>query len=356
MYRNFLLFLVIVSVPSSVLCQQGTTPVIVSEARKIPFDDRIEALGTLKANESVVLTAAVTETVTGVHFEDGQRVEAGQILIEMTNAEEHAQLEEVQFRVEEAKRQLNRVRPLTKSGSAPASLADERNREYETAKAQLRAIESRLADRLVKAPFDGVIGLRNISVGSLVSPGDKIATLDDDNVMKLDFSVPSTFLSELRKGMPITAKARAFAAQQFSGEVSSIDSRVDPVSRSIIIRALVPNENQILKPGLLMSVELIKNRRQAVVLPEEALMKEGNKNFVFVVEEKNGKRFAAQREVKIGSRRPGEVEIVSGVTEGDLVVTHGTFTVRPGGEVSITAREQGNKSLHEMLSGDKGKQ
>ena len=150
------------------------TPVIVAEASIKAFADRIEALGTLRANESVALTASVTETISALYFDDGARVSKGQVLVEMTSAEEHAQLEEGKALVEEARRQYHRVKSLETTGAAAKSLLDERSRELETARARLAVIESRLADRLIRAPFDGVIGLRTISVGALVEPGDLV--------------------------------------------------------------------------------------------------------------------------------------------------------------------------------------
>jgi membrane fusion protein (multidrug efflux system) len=174
--------------------------VIVAEARLEPVAERIEALGTLRANESVGITSNVTETISVVHFDDGQRVAEGAMLVEMTSAEEHALLEEAQARVAEAQSQYDRVRSLVAQRSASESLLDERKRDLDTARAMLVALESRLADRVVKAPFDGVVGLRNISRGALVEPGDLITTLDDDSVMKLDFTVPSLYLASTEAG------------------------------------------------------------------------------------------------------------------------------------------------------------
>jgi membrane fusion protein, multidrug efflux system len=186
----------------------AATPVIVAEARLEPVAERIEALGTLRANESVAITSNVTETISVVHFDDGQRVSEGDMLVEMTSAEEHALLEEAQARVAEAQSQYDRVRSLVAQRSASESLLDERKRDLDTARAVLVALESRLADRVVKAPFDGVVGLRNISRGALVEPGDLITTLDDDSVMKLDFTVPSLYLEQLKPGLQIQARGR----------------------------------------------------------------------------------------------------------------------------------------------------
>jgi len=345
---------ILVSVLSTALSvvavsQPAETPkaaVIAAEVSREQFVDRVEALGTLKANESVAVTANVTETVSAIHFDDGERVEKGQVLVEMTNAEEHALLEEAQARAGEAERQYGRVKSLVAQRSASESLLDERKRDLDTARALLVAIESRVADRLIKAPFAGVVGLRNISPGALVEPGDLISTLDDDSMMKLDFAVPSVFLPDLKAGLGITAKARAYGERTFHGKIRSIDSRVDPVTRSIRVRALIPNPDRTLKPGVLMQVELLRNPREALVIPEAGLMQLGREQYVMLVGE-GGK--VERRQVRAGARRPGQVEIVEGLAAGDRVITHGHDKVRPGQTVRIRAFDDGAKSLSQML-------
>ncbi|MGD8703478.1 MAG: efflux RND transporter periplasmic adaptor subunit [Desulfosarcina sp.] len=332
---------------------QQAVPVIVKAVVTDRFVDRVEALGTLRANETVVLTATVAEIVTAVHFEDGQRVNAGSILIEMTNEEEHALIEEERSTLTEAKKQYDRLRPLVERGAASTSLLDQRRREYDTAKARLRAIESRLRDRLIIAPFGGVVGLRNVSVGALIEPGDVITTLDDDSVMKLDFTVPSIVLATLKTGLPIVATSPAFAGRQFEGIVASINSRIDPVTRSIVVRAVLPNPERLLKPGLLMQVALLKNPRDVLVIPEEALIPSGRDNHVLVVDRSAEPTVARRRQVVTGSRRPGEVEIVAGLEAGELVVVDGTLRARPGQPVTITAVDGGDEPLAHLLNRDR---
>lgn len=321
--------------------------VIVAEAHESDFVDRTEALGTLKANESVALTVNVTETVTAIHFDDGQRVGKGQVLVEMTSGEEHAQLEEARANLDEAKRQYDRVRQLESQGIEAQSLLDLRRREVDTAHARLAAIESRLADRLIKAPFPGVLGLRNTSVGALVDVGDTITTLDDDSVMKLEFAVPSTYLASLHPGLSIRARTRAYGERVFEGKVKVVDSRVDPVNRSVLVRALIPNPQTILKPGMLMTVELLRNPRKTLVIPESALMPSSGEQFVMRVE---GARMLAQkRRVEIGARRPGEVEVIGGLQAGDLVITHGMEKARLGEPVRIKGRQDAGVPMSELL-------
>lgn len=320
--------------------------VIVAPARLIEFADRIEALGTLAAYESVDLTATVTETISIIHFDDGDRVEKDQVLVEMTSREEHAQLEEASATVNEASRQYQRIKPLASEGSAAKSLLDERQREWHTARARLAAIESRLADRLIKAPFDGIVGLRDLSVGALVQPGDLITTLDDDRVMKLEFPVSATYLEVLHPGLEVVAISRAFAGRNFSGTVKAVDSRIDPVTRSIRVRALLPNPEHLLRPGMLIHVELLKRPRKALVIPEEALQPLGKQQFVFVVTTDST---VEKRALRIGARRPGLVEVVEGLATGEQVVTHGHMKIRPGAAVTITAIDDGSLPLSGLL-------
>jgi membrane fusion protein (multidrug efflux system) len=322
--------------------------VIVSEARIEHFVDRLEALGTLRAIESVTLTVSVTETISAIHFDDGDRVEKDQILVEMTSAEEHAQLEEARALKDEGYRQFRRVQSLEAQGTAAKSLLDERRREWETARARLAAIESRLADRLIRAPFAGVVGLRDLSVGALVEPGDPVTTLDDDALMNLDFEVPSTYLQTLRPGLSVSATAHAFPGRVFTGEVKAIGSRIDPATRSIRVRAVLPNPDRVLKPGLLMQVELLKNPRDALVIPEEALVPLGDRQSVLLVDTANGNA-VVRREIRIGARRPGEVEVLDGLTVGDRVISHGTLKVRPGQQVSIAAVDDGSTPYDQLL-------
>ncbi len=321
--------------------------VIVSEAQSALWFDHIEALGTLRANETVLLTASVTDTVTKIHFDDGQRVEKGFVLAEMTDEEESALVREMTARVSEAKKQYQRLKDLPKTGAVSESLYDQREREYRAAKAQLEAMKSRLRDRLIIAPFSGILGLRNISVGALVEPGDEIVTITDDSVMKLDFAVPAVFLNSLEPGLSIVAQSAAFPHRTFEGTVSSIDSRVNESTRSIIVRARIPNEERLLKPGLLLSVDLRYRNRQAIQIPEEALIPSGDSNFILVVDKNSS--LTEKRQVVIGNRQVGKVEVVKNLQEGELVITHGTMAARPGLPVSIRAIQQENESVKEIL-------
>ena len=354
-YKSLSILIIVLSL--SVHAQNKTappTPVIVTVTQVKDFSDKVEALGTLRANESVDLTSSVTEIVTKISFEDNQRVLQGDVLLEMDVAQELAEMAEQKIFMSEAQRQVNRLTPLVKKGAASASLLDENRSELEGAKARLKAIQSRIDQRIVKAPFNGVLGLRNISVGALVQPGLIIATIDDDSLMKLDFSVPEVFLSTLKPGVIIEAKTKAYPDKVFEGHIAFVDSRINPGTRSIGARALINNTEKVLKPGLLMQVELQKNPRKALLIPEEALTANGPDNFVFVVNESEGLISAQRRKVILGARQFGEVEIVSGLQQGEQIVTHGNLRVRPGAPLKITAIEKNSETLNQLLNNNGG--
>lgn len=339
-----------VAIASADAWAQAATPVIVEEAVRDRFVDRVEALGTLRANESVTLRSTVTERIVTLRFTDGQRVKAGDVLVEMTADEERALLQEARSVLEEAQRQYDRVRALVRNNYAADSQLDERRRTVETAQARVAAIESRLIERQIVAPFSGIVGLRMISVGALADPDTPITTLHDDSVMKLDFSVPATFLTTLQPGLAIVARSAALENQTFRGTVASIDNQIDPVTRSIVARAIIPNPDAVLRPGLLMSVELQKRPREAVVVGEETLMPAGSDTFVMVVDSSGDKPVVKRRRVEVGGRRPGSVEIVSGLEAGEMVVSHGGLKVRDGQAVTIRAVKKPDEPLDHLLT------
>lgn len=320
--------------------QDRPVDVIVQTVKSVGIETPIEAIGTLRANESIVLTANVNKKITRINFEDGQRVKQGQILVEMTSHEERALLDEARVNSDEARRQWERVDALAKSGAASQSLLDQRLREYEAAQARYNALESRLKDLLLQAPFSGVVGLRETSVGALVSPGQVITTLNDDSKMKLDFTVPSVFLSSLVVGLEVKASTRDLPGQELTGQVTSIDNQVDPVTRAIRVRALLDNPEHKLKQGMLMQVVLHTRERDALVISEAALMPMASNNFVFVTKQQDNKIVVERRQVEIGQRLVGKVEILSGLAADEVVVTQGVQKLRNGQSIKVLAEEK----------------
>lgn len=343
----------IVGFGSAVTAQQGgpETPVTVAvaEVRQSDFVNRVEALGTTRANETADITASVTEKVVEIRFDDGQKVAAGDVLVVLDSSEEQADLAAARAVLEERRLAYQRATQLERRQFTATAQLDERRAALRQAEAEIEAIRARLDDRTIRAPFDAVVGLRNISIGALVEPGDRITTLDDISVIKLDFNVPATYLSTLRPGLAINVRTAAFGDRTFSGTISGVDSRVDPVTRSIVARAIIPNPDGALRPGLLMTVQLLKSPRTSLVVPEEALVPRGRDNTVYVVDEAAGGVVEARR-VEIGGRRSGEVEVLEGLEAGEMVITHGTMRVRPGQKVEAMVVDGAATSVRDMLN------
>ena len=234
--------------------ERRPVPAVLASVSPDEFVDRIEAIGTLRSNESLIITAKVTETVRALHFEDGARVEEGAVLAELTSDEEAAQLAEARSTHAEASQQYDRVQKLFAEGTVSRSQLDRATADRDAARARVEALEARLADRLIRAPFAGVLGFREVSPGTLLQPGDTITTLDDVSVMKLDFSVPEVFLSTLRPGLEVLARSAAYPDRSFEGRVRTVESRVDPVTRAVTVRAELANPGELLRPGMLLTV------------------------------------------------------------------------------------------------------
>lgn len=329
---------------------QGPLPVIVAPVTVDEnFTDRAEALGTAKSNETVDITANVTEIVKEIHFEDGQQVQAGDLLVTLEKSEEEADLKASQALLDERKAAYKRAQDLERQQALSTATLEEREALLRQIEGDIEAIQSRIDDRVIKAPFDGILGLRNISPGTLVRPGDLITTIDDLSRIKVDFDVPSVFLSALKPGLKIEAKTEAFGDRIFTGIINTVNTRIDPVTRTVTARAVIPNEDGLLKPGLLMNIILYKNPRRAIMAPEEAMIQRGKKFFVFTVEERGGSLTAVEKEIKTGNRIPGMIEIIDGLEPDDKVIVHGLMQVRPGQEITIRAEETEDKTLGEML-------
>jgi membrane fusion protein (multidrug efflux system) len=309
--------------------------VIVTEAQVIDFPLTIEALGTARANESIEIRPLVSQQIVAIRFEEGERVEAGRVLVELQSAEARADVASARATLAESTSQLQRARKLYETKAVSTSELDQRLTRRDADKAALDAAEARLADTQVSAPFAGVLGLRNVSLGSYVTPDVVITTLDDTDPIKLDFAVPETVLARLEPGLSIVAKSAAWPGVDFAGRVESIDTRVDPVSRTLTVRALIPNAEARIRPGMFLTVTLLRDDVRALVIPETAIVPERSRRFVFVVGPDDT---VERREVKTGRRSPGLVEVTGGLSAGDLVVVEGTQKVIPGRAARIIER------------------
>ena len=269
----------------------GATPVVVSAVARAPFEDTLAAVGTAGADESILVTATVADRVVEILFEEGDFVEAGAVLLRLDAVEERAAL----------------------------------------AEARVDGALARLADREIRAPFAGVLGRRAVSLGAQVSPGSVITTLDDVDPIKLEFSIPESFLTALRVGAEVTARSAAYGAAPFVGQVTFLSPRVDPVTRAVAVRAAIANEDRRLCPGMLLTVDLMRDARESLMVLESALVPRGSTQQVYRVRD----GVADTVPVTLGVRRPGIVELIGGVAEGDVLVIEGAARLRPGAPVRV---------------------
>jgi membrane fusion protein (multidrug efflux system) len=308
---------------------QQPVGVVTAEAAPGDLGLEIEAIGNAVANESTEITSKTVNTVTAIHFSEGQLVKKGAVLVEFDSIQARAELAAAEAALAESRSQFKRSRELFDTKALSPSQLDQLEATLKSNEAKVAAAQSKVQDTIIRAPFSGRIGFRRISVGGLVSPGSVISTLDDTSVVKLDFTIPQAYMFALTPGLPITAQIAGVPNQSFTGKVTTLDSRVDPVTRSIIVRAELPNPKGLLKPGMFMTAKISAASTNALLIPEGAIVPEQGKSYVFVV--KDG--IASKREVTLGRRKPGQVQIVQGLSGGERVVVEGTQKVRDGGQV-----------------------
>lgn len=293
----------------------------------------MEAVGTSLARQSIKLVALASGRVQEIAFESGQRVAAGDVLLKLDDEIERADFAEAEATLNEATLALERAETLQKQNAVSQAALDEARSRKAVAEAELDRATRRLADRTVRAPFDGIVGLRQVDAGARIDDTTVITTLDDLSEIEIEFAVSETLYGSVALGQSVVATAAAYPDRRFEGSVTSIDSRIDQAGRSFKVRASLPNEDLALPAGMYMHVTLELDSRTAVLVPETAIVPEGGKSFVYVVRD----GVAEQREVTVGARRPGTVEIAGGVEAGDIVVVSGTQRLRNGAPVTIVA-------------------
>ena len=310
--------------------QRGPTGVItvVLEAQSIV--DEIEALGTARANESVEIKPRVASIVTRIGFTEGDTVRQGDVLVELENSEIRANLAVADAALTESRSLYERSQSLASTRAISEANLEQLRAAMQVDEATVEAARARLANTVIRAPFTGRVGLRRISPGGFVDTNTVITTLDDTDTIKLDFTIPETFLPVVQEDMEIAARSLVYPDREFEGRVDSVDTRLDPVSRSVQVRAVLPNADNVLKPGMFLTVDLKRDRGRQVVAPEEAIVPEGRDQFVYVVRD----GVAHKQRVVLGRRVPGAVVILEGAVAGDEVVSEGTQKVRDGAPVA----------------------
>ncbi|MEP3247192.1 MAG: efflux RND transporter periplasmic adaptor subunit [Sneathiella sp.] len=311
--------------------------VITASVRQQDLPRIVTAVGTLQAFESVDVTAKVTAKVEKILFEEGVYVERGSSLLQLDATEPRAELAESQAELVNSRKLYERSLKLLKSGNTPKARVDLLLSEMQVAEAKVAANKARLNDYVIRAPFSGMLGFKDVSAGALVRPADIITTLDDISSLKLDFDLPERNFANIRVGQIFEAISVAYPGEVFNGEVRTISTRIDPVTRAVQIRGRVPNEESRLKPGMFLSVQLQTGvMKDAILVPEQSVIISAAGHFVFEVEE----GVARRRSVKIGDRIRGWAQVVTGLEPTSIVITEGLQKVRDGQKVKIVEEEK----------------
>lgn len=314
-----------------------SVPVEASRVRIEVVTDEVSAVGTLRSNESVMVRPEIAGRISSINFAEGEPVEADQVLVSLDDSTHQAELADARAALKLAESNFRRLDELFGKGSITARERDEALARLESARATLQLSQARLNKTDVNAPFAGMLGLRRVSPGDYVTPGQNLVNLEDIDPIKVDFRIPERYLSSLSTGQLIRVRVDAFPDRAFEGKVFAIDPQIDPAGRSIAIRAYIDNPDLVLRPGLFARVRLIvAERPDAMVVPEQAIVPRGDQRYVFRVVD----GAAVLTEVSIGQRRGGDVEIIAGLSEGDTVVTAGQLKIRDGAPVTVLGEEQ----------------
>ena len=303
--------------------------VIPTEARKLSVE--LEAVGTTRALRSVDIVPDVEGRITEIDIVAGSEVEAGTVLARLDDEIERATLTEAEATLDEKLLALERFEALLRSNTVSRAASDLARSELAVAQAGVDRARRRLDDRVIRAPFAGVLGITSVNLGARVDSDTVLTGLDDLSAVDIEFRLSETVYGQIEDGQPVTASTAAFPDRTFIGTVVAVDSRIDQTSRSFKVRARLPNDDRDLPAGMFMRLTLAKGERDALVVTEEAILVQGNDAYLFVVED--GK--AARRRVTIGLRRDGFVEIETGVAVGEPIISRGIQSLRDGIGVTI---------------------
>ncbi|MFC3613164.1 efflux RND transporter periplasmic adaptor subunit [Lutimaribacter marinistellae] len=291
----------------------------------------VEAVGTTRARQSIEIVPEASGRVEKIAFDAGQAVEAGAVLVQLDDAIARADLAEADAQLVERRRGLDRLNQLRGSSSVSEAAIEQAVARFAEAQAQVDRARQRLAERTIRAPFSGTVGLPEADIGARVTAGTFITRLDDLSEVEVEFSLPETLFAQIIPGQKVIATSAAFPDRSFAGAVDAVDSRIDPVSRSFRTRAIIPNPDGTLPAGMFMSLELTLEEFDRLVVPEEAIVFQAAETYVFTVEDGTARRIP----VRTGQRRDGLVAVLSGLEAGMHVVIRGLHRVRDGGPVNV---------------------
>ncbi len=313
-------------------------------------NDEVSAVGSLQSNETVVIRPEIAGRVAKIHFREGQSVGEGDPLFSLDAQEYQAQVAQSAASVKLAELNYARAKDLREKSLISQQEYDETSAKLEESRAKLTLDQSRLDKTVIRAPFNGVVGVRNVSPGAYVKTGDDLVTLEDVNPIKVEFKVPETYARQIRVEQLIQVRVDAYPGETFTGEVYTIDTKMDSQTRTMLLRGRIPNSKRNLRPGMFARVSLIlATRSAALVVPEQAIVPMGSDSFVFRVVD--GK--AVQTRVQTGRRLGGKVEIKTGLQKDDVVVTAGQMKLRDGAAVMPQDKQAGNPPTPPAVTGKK---
>lgn len=305
----------------------------------------LEAVGSVTAVRQVVLTPEVGGLVTGIHFDSGDVVKAGASLVQLNDAPERADRQAAEAKQDLAQRQLERAQRLAGTGAASQDDLDQRRSERDQAAAAVEQLDARIAQKLIRAPFGGELGLRRVNLGQHLNPGDAIATLTDLSEIYVEFAVPQQDLNQFELGAGVSVTTDAWPGRTFKGKVNAVEPQVDVDTRNVTVQALLPNRDRALRPGMYVNVALsLPSQHDALLVPVTAIQTSAASENIIVVRgaSSDGGGTADVVPVVTGRRVDDRVVVTSGLHAGDVVVTEGQLRVRSGATVvSISSAQAG---------------
>lgn len=324
--------------PAAAAASTAAPPVIVATSQETLDNVALNVIGSGLARQSVTLFPAAAGEVAEVAFRTGQRVKAGQVLLRLENRSQLLAAELAAARVETARALANRYEGTRGTGAVPETVVDEARAALRAAQIELKQAQEAVADRVVRAPFEGVMGLANVEVGDRVSTETALATLDDRRALRVDFEVPEAYLARLKAGQPLTAVNPAYPQRRFAGEISEVDSRVDPLTRNVRVRATLPNADDVLRSGMSFQVQLELPGQVRVSVPDLALQWGREGPFVWAVREGQ----SVQVRVQPARRQAGQVLLDGALKSGETVVVEGVQRLREGRPVRVVGKRNGS--------------
>lgn len=315
----------------------GPVAVEVGRVERARLEDDAQAVGSMRSNQGVMLRPEVSGRIVKLAFADGQRVPRGQLLVQLDDTLQQAQLQQAQAQAAIARTNLQRSRELVAQNFISQSAVDQNAAALEVAQAQVALAQAQLQRMRVLAPFDGVLGIRAVNVGDYVKDGADLVTVDDMSSMWIDFRLPERYLPKLQPGQAVTVDVDALPGRPFTGRIGALDAQLDANGRSVLVRARVPNAEGRLRSGMFARARVVFEVREAALLvPEEALVPMGGKQYVIkVVGSPQGGQRAQRVEARLGQRANGKVELLAGVAEGDLVVLAGQARLMRGDDLPV---------------------